>query len=90
MDVRTLAQREQSIQDWLVNRLSEWLAIDAREISLVEPFANYGLSSVAAVSLSGELSDWLGIELSPILAYEYPTVEALARHLAQQVETTVA
>jgi acyl carrier protein len=66
------------------------LAIDAREISIVEPFANYGLSSVAAVSLSGELSDWLGIELSPILAYEYPTVEALARYLAGQVEASVS
>lgn len=90
MNVRTLAQREQAIQDWLVNRLSEWLAIDAREISIVDPFANYGLSSVAAVSLSGELSDWLGIELSPILAYEYPTVEALARYLAGQVEASVS
>lgn len=90
MNAHLRAQREQSIQDWLVNRLSEWLAIDAREISIVEPFANYGLSSVAAVSLAGELSDWLEIELSPILAYEYPTVEALARHLAEQVEKTVA
>lgn len=90
MNAHAPTQREQSIQDWLVNRLAEWLAMDAREISILEPFASYGLSSIAAVSLSGELSDWLGIELSPILAYEYPTVERLARHLAEQIERTTA
>lgn len=90
MNTPTLAQREEAIQDWLINRLSEWLAIDARDISMVEPFANYGLSSVAAVSLAGELADWLGVEFSPILAYEYPTVEGLARHLAALMDQSAA
>lgn len=70
------------IQAWLVSRLSERLDIESHEIDIREPFASYGLGSTEAVSLAGELAEWLGRKLSPALAYEYPTIEALARHLA--------
>ncbi len=70
------------IQAWLVSKLSERLGIEQTEIDIREPLASYGLGSTEAVSLAGELAEWLGRELSPTLAYEYPTIEALARHLA--------
>ena len=70
------------IQAWLVAKLSERLGIESHEIDIREPFASYGLGSTEAVSLAGELAEWLGRKLSPALAYEYPTIEALARHLA--------
>jgi myxalamid-type polyketide synthase MxaE and MxaD len=70
------------IQAWLVSKLSERLGIEPHEIDIREPFASYGLGSTEAVSLAGELAEWLGRKLSPALAYEYPTIEALARHLA--------
>src|ERR1039457_4186353 len=71
------------IQAWLVSKLSERLGIESREIDIREPFASYGLGSTEAVSLTGELADWLGRKLSPALVYEYSTIEALARHLAE-------
>jgi myxalamid-type polyketide synthase MxaE and MxaD len=71
------------IQAWLVSKLSERLGIESHEIDVREPFASYGLGSTEAVSLAGELAEWLGRKLSPALVYEYPTVEALARHLAE-------
>src|ERR1700687_5461839 len=70
------------IQAWLVSKLSERLGIQSHEIDIQEPFASYGLGSTEAVSLAGELADWLGQRLSAALVYEYPTIEALARHLA--------
>jgi myxalamid-type polyketide synthase MxaE and MxaD len=70
------------IQAWLVAKLSERLGIESHEIDIQETFASYGLGSTEAVSLAGELAEWLGQKLSPALAYEYPTIEALARHLA--------
>ena len=70
------------IQAWLVSKLSERLGIESHEIDIREPFASYGLGSTEAVSLAGELAEWLGRELSPALVYEYSTIEALARHLA--------
>jgi acyl transferase domain-containing protein/acyl carrier protein len=71
-----------AIQAWLVARLSAGLAIAPSEIDVREPFASYGLDSVRAVALSGELEEWLGRRLSPTLAYEYPTIAELAAALA--------
>jgi myxalamid-type polyketide synthase MxaE and MxaD len=70
------------IQAWLVSKLSERLGIESHEIDIREPFASYGLGSTEAVSLAGELAEWLGRKLSPALVYECPTIETLARHLA--------
>jgi len=72
----------EAIQSWLVSKLSERLGIESHEIDIREPFASYGLGSTEAVSLAGELADWLGQKLSPALVYEYPCIESLARYLA--------
>jgi acyl carrier protein len=79
-----------AIQDWLIAKISESLEIDPAEIDIREPFANYGLTSVASVSLTGDMEDWLGLRLSPTLAWDYPTVEELAQHLAREVKTREA
>lgn len=71
-----------TIQAWLVSKLSELLEIEANEIDVEEPFASYGLGSTELVSLSGDLAQWLGRDLPAELAYEFPTIEALARGLA--------
>jgi len=72
-----------TIQAWLVSRLSELLEIEADEVDVTEPFASYGLGSTELVSLSGELSEWLGRDFPAELAYEFPTIEALAHGLAE-------
>src|SRR5881227_4317688 len=74
--------RGKSISAWLVARLAEVLGVSPQDIDIREPFTNYGLTSRDAVGLSGDLEEWLGLRLSPTLAYEYPNIEALARHLA--------
>jgi acyl transferase domain-containing protein/acyl carrier protein len=78
------------IQAWLVAKLSERLGLESREIDIREPFASYGLGSTEAVTLAGELAEWLGRKLSPALAYEYPTIEALARHLSDSPDASEA
>jgi acyl carrier protein len=77
-EARTLGE----IQDWLVSQLAGLTGIDRAEIDVHEAFDSYGLASREAVMLSGDLEEWLGRRLSPILVYEYPTIESLARHLA--------
>ena len=70
------------IEKWLVEKLSNLLGVDAQEIDVREPFASYGMGSTEAVSLSGELGDWLGRKVPADLAYEYPTIETLSRYLS--------
>ncbi len=76
-----------AISAWLVSKLSEELQIDPDEIDVSEPFTSYGISSVLAVSLSGDLEDWLGRPLSPTLVFDFPTIEDLARHLSGEDES---
>jgi len=70
------------IQDWLVVYLSNELKIASDKIDVKTPFDRYGLSSMKAVLMTGEMEEWLGRTLDPTLAYDYPTVESLAQHLA--------
>lgn len=83
------AQWEEVIQDWLIARVATWLLVTTTsEIDIEETFAGYGFTSIAAVSMTGDLEEWLGVELSPTLAYEYPTIGSLAQHLAEMVVQT--
>jgi acyl carrier protein len=75
-------RRETEIIAWLVARLARESGIDAEEIDLAQPFASFGVDSARALLLVGDLETWLGRRLPPILLWNYPTVEALARHLA--------
>lgn len=71
------------IKEWLVSYLSELLEISADKIDAKNSFERYGLDSSAAMVLTGDLGDWLGKELDPTLVYDYPTIAALAEHLAE-------
>jgi acyl carrier protein len=77
-------QSIETIQDWLIAKLSRWLNVAPQDLDVAESFAYYGLDSSVAISLTGELQDWLGCELDPTLFWEYPNIEALARYLAQE------
>lgn len=73
------------IQTWIAAYLAELLEIEPEEVNVMIPFEQYGLDSAAAVGMSGDLEDWLGTKLDPTLLYDYPTVAALARHLAAEL-----
>lgn len=81
-DARQTPPDADEIQAWLVARLSRQLRIGPDELNVREPLASYGLDSRAALSLSGEMEEWLGRRLSPTLVWDYPTIEEIALHLA--------
>lgn len=72
------------IQRWITGWLAQALQTPVAAIDVRRPFAEYGLDSVTAVELADALESALGMPLEPTLAYEYPTLEALAAHLASQ------
>ncbi|NET35008.1 MAG: AMP-binding protein [Cyanothece sp. SIO1E1] len=76
------------IQAWMVDWLVKALSIPATAIDTSKSFADYGLDSVTAVELADALEDWLGMTLSPTLAYEYPTIQALASYLSAELGGT--
>ena len=72
------------IQTWLIAQISEHLEIVAEEIEIAQPLANYGMNSLSAARISGELQEWLKREVPPTVFYDYPTIESLARYLVEQ------
>ncbi|HTZ14133.1 MAG TPA: acyl carrier protein [Mycobacterium sp.] len=54
----------------------------ADEIDRTRRFDHLGLDSADAVALMGELEDFVGRPLSAFLPYTFPTIEQLAREVA--------
>jgi acyl transferase domain-containing protein/acyl-CoA synthetase (AMP-forming)/AMP-acid ligase II len=77
----------QEIEDWFVAQLAAELDLSPAEIDITQPFAYYGLDSVRSIQLMTALEAWLGCETSPSLAYDHPTIELLAGHLATDADT---
>ena len=78
------------LQAWLVARAG----IDPSEIAPDRQFDEYGLDSLTAVELSGELEDWSGVELTPTNAWEHPSIDSMAKlitdgllHTANDLDT---
>jgi acyl-CoA synthetase (AMP-forming)/AMP-acid ligase II/acyl carrier protein len=70
------------IENWLLSHLAIYLKVQPEEIDVSQSFAYYGLDSSVAVSLTGDLAEWLHLkQLDPMLFWEYPNVEALVQHL---------
>jgi len=71
------------IQQWFVDYLSRELTISSDEIDVTVPFENFALDSATAIGMTGDLEQWLGKTVDPTLVYDYPTIEAMSRHLAE-------
>lgn len=74
----------EDIQAWMVSHLSEQLGVEPDDIDVTEPFESYGLDSMQAMILASKAEKLLGLRLSPILLWNYPTIELLAQRLAQE------
>jgi acyl carrier protein len=70
------------IQSRLVDYIAELLEINPNQIDPTISFQRYGLDSSAIAGMSGDLENWLGVEISPSLIYQFPTINTLAQHLA--------
>lgn len=71
------------IQNWLVSYTAQMLEIKPEKVSVKIRFDEYGMDSAMMLGIVGDLSDWLGRDLDPILTSDYPTIETLAQHLGQ-------
>ncbi len=71
-----------AIAAWLTAKVAGPLGIRPDEVDTRRPLADFGIGSLQAVRLAAELEEWLGRKLSPTLAYDHPTIDALASFLA--------
>lgn len=66
---------------WLVKKLTSINKLKESEISLDKPVANYGLDSLHALAIAGELEEMLDIELPSTMLWQYPTIEKITQFI---------
>lgn len=77
-----------AIENWLVKQLAEQLSLDSQAISVTEPLTRYGLDSIDAVTMVGDIEDVLDTELPSTLFWDYPTIEKSAQFLAENYDVS--
>lgn len=77
-----------AIQTWLATQIAEQLGVTPAEIDAHEPLDSYGLSSAQATSILAKSESLIGVEVSPLLLWHYPTITSLSERLAEEFETS--
>lgn len=76
---------ETEIRDWCIDRLAAFLDLPPTEIDPDKTLSDLGLDSANSVHFVIEIEAWLGIELTPEVVDDYPTVSALAAFLVRRL-----
>ncbi|MEV4176364.1 acyl carrier protein [Nonomuraea sp. NPDC049709] len=74
------------LRSWLTQRVASYLGKDPSEISPSVSLATYGLDSVYAFVMCGDIEDYLDLPIEPTVAWDYETIDALADHLSALVD----
>ncbi len=78
------------IQNWLVQQLAKQLSVEPKTIKIAEPLTRYGLDSIDAVTLVGDLEDYLDLELPSTLFWDHPTIEKSAEYLVENYDLNIS
>ncbi|XXY48792.1 amino acid adenylation domain-containing protein [Sorangium sp. So ce269] len=70
------------LQEVVLRLVAAALKVSPGDLDVSRPLAQYGLSSKAAIALTGDLEGELKIPVSPTLVYDHPTIAQLALALA--------
>ena len=73
---------EAAIQEWLVTHIADVAQVEPADVDLDRPFAEFGMDSMQLFELSGDLQKFLGHEVSEIVAWDFPTIAKLSKHLS--------
>jgi acyl carrier protein len=76
-------RRLATIRAWLLANCAEALGIPPESLDPSAPLSDYGLGSMQAVNLVGDLEEWLGRKLPATLLWDYPTLDAVASELTR-------
>lgn len=81
MENLNVDKSEESLNVWLTERVSSYVKRKPEDIKLDVPLSEYGLDSVYALTISGDIEDYLGISIEPTIMWDFPTIEKLSKVL---------
>lgn len=68
--------------DWLTGKVAMYLNVQRSDVDPDSPLADFGLDSVFALTLAGDLEYEMQILVEPTIAWDYPTINEIANYLA--------
>jgi acyl transferase domain-containing protein/acyl carrier protein len=78
VDAATLLRK---IQKTLVQAISQQLRVKEEDVDEEAQLSDFGFDSISLTSFGNYLNDTFGLELSPAIFFEYPTVCSFAQYL---------
>ena len=76
-----------AIKAWLTQRFASELDVSPSEIDADEDVGHFGLTSISAATISKEMEDMLGVEISPTIFWDRPTICRMAEYFSQSNQT---
>lgn len=83
-DVLTLA-----VQEGLSRIVMDFLKLDTADIDLDTILLDLGFDSIGLTSFSNLVNEKYGLDITPVLFFEYPNIREIARHLAKDYRENV-
>lgn len=74
-----------AISEWLTEQIAGYLGIEPTEIESDVALAQYGLDSVFALGICGDIEERFDITVEPTLAWDYPTVAEIAGFIRDEL-----
>jgi len=80
-----ITTQESEIKAWVVNYISNLLDIPAARVDADKPYSRFGLDSASIAAMTGDLAQWLKLDIEPSIAYDHPTINKLSAYLAAYI-----
>lgn len=78
------ASRYQELADWLTTKVAGYLNVAPETIDVHTPLADCGIDSVTGLALCADLQCEQGFDVDTTIVWDYPTIDAMAAHLASE------
>jgi acyl carrier protein len=78
----------ETLRPWLAGLVAAYVQRPVTEIQTDIPLAEYGMTSVYALTLTGDIEDHLGLVVDPTVMWDHPTIDALSEVLLRELGST--
>lgn len=80
----------EDIAQWLTTQIAGYVHVSPAHLQPGLPLAEYGLDSVSAVGLCGDIEIRFDIPVEPTMVFDYPTIDSIAGFVARQATPAMA
>jgi len=74
----------QDLTDWLTVKVAGYVDVAPDTIDIETPLADLGIDSVLGMTLCADLECEKGFAVETTIVWDYPTIDAIATHLAAE------